>query len=119
MKMNNETCLLWLRRTAGLWESGDLAGAKLSGNMTRWQLEQLSMETIQHALHICGARSLMKPGALERIYRNLSFYSRHDNDDVLLSSIGKSTLGIGTDLSFYTRKSTSVAARTNESEPHE
>lgn len=119
MKMNTETCLLWLRRTAELWEAGELAEAKLSGNMTRWQLEQLSMETIQHALHICGARSLMKPGALERIYRDLSFYTRHDNDDVLLSSIGKSALGIGTDLSFYTRKSATTASRTNKSKRHE
>lgn len=114
MKMNIETCLHWLDRTAGFWEANELAQAKLSGNMTRWQLEQLSMETVQHALHICGARSLIKPSPLERIYRDLSFYVRHDNDDILLSSIGKSVLGIGTDLSFYARNSQPQNTRLND-----
>ena len=101
MRMNIDTCHLWLERTAGHWDAGDQAKAKESGNMTRWLLEQLSVETVNHAIHICGARSLIKPSPLERIFRDLSFYARHDNDDLLLSSIGKSVLGIDHDLSFF------------------
>ncbi|MCB9232392.1 MAG: acyl-CoA/acyl-ACP dehydrogenase [Bacteroidia bacterium] len=104
MQMNQDTCTLWLARTAQLWEEGKIAEAKLSGNMTRWQLEHLSMDTLQHAIHICGARALIKPSPLERIYRDISFYVRHDNADTLLASIGKSVLGIGHDMSFFTRQ---------------
>lgn len=102
MKMNLDTCHLWLKQTADLWEAGEKEAAKLSGNSARYQLEQLSMENVNHAIHVCGARSLIKPSALERVYRDLSFYVRHDNDDLLLASIGKSVLGIGHNQSFFT-----------------
>lgn len=104
MKMNLDTCHLWLQRTAGFWESGDQAAAKQSGNNVRYILEQHSMEIVNHAVHICGARSLIRPSKLERIYRDLSFYVRHDNDDLLLASIGKSVLGIGHNQSFFTEQ---------------
>ena len=42
-----------------------------------------------------------RPGDLERIYRDLSFYVRHDNDDHILATIGRALLGQDHDRSFY------------------
>ena len=44
---------------------------------------------------------LIRPSILERVYRDLSFYVRHDNDDQILATIGKSILGLTHDPSFY------------------
>jgi len=44
---------------------------------------------------------LIRPSVLERVYRDLSFYVRHDNDDHILAMIGKSVLGLAHDPSFY------------------
>jgi hypothetical protein len=38
---------------------------------------------------------------LERVYRDLSFSVRHDNDDHILAMIGKSALGLVHDPSFF------------------
>jgi len=54
----------------------------------------------QHCIRACGARCLNRPSALERIYRDLSFYVRHDNDDHILAMIGKSLLGLTHDPLF-------------------
>ena len=56
---------------------------------------------LDHCIHACGARCLNRPSPIERIYRDLSFYVRHDNDDHILANIGKSVLGLPYDLSFY------------------
>lgn len=101
MKMNVETCQLWLEKTANHWEAGQLKEAQLSGNKTRWLVGQFAEENMAHAIHICGARSLIKPSPLERISRDISFYVQHDNSDLLLSSIGKSALDIEHDASFF------------------
>ena len=47
------------------------------------------------------SRCLNRPSPLERIYRDLSFYVRHDNDDHILATIGKEALGQAHDPSFY------------------
>jgi hypothetical protein len=40
-------------------------------------------------------RALSEPSEpIERIYRDLSFYVRHDNDDHILANIGESVLGL-------------------------
>ena len=98
---NVKSAHLWMRKVATLWETGDVENAKLEGNHLRYLVEQFAMETIQHAIHACGARSLVRPSRLERIYRDLSFYARHDNDDHLLSAIGRSILGESYDVSFF------------------
>ncbi len=99
--MNIETMHLWLRNTATLWETGRELEAKQAGNRTRYLTEELAMETLNHCLKICGARSLIKPSPLERIYRDLSFYVLHDNSDRVLSSIGQEILGEHCDRSFF------------------
>lgn len=99
--MNIETMHLWLRNTAKLWETGRELEAKQAGNRTRYLTEELAMETLNHCLKICGARSLIKPSPLERIYRDLSFYVLHDNSDRVLSSIGQEILGDFCDRSFF------------------
>ena len=99
--MNIETMHLWLRNTANLWETGRDLEAKQAGNRTRYLTEELAMEVLNHCLKICGARSLIQPSPLERIYRDLSFYVLHDNSDRVLSSIGQEILGEHCDRSFF------------------
>ncbi|MCI0488174.1 MAG: acyl-CoA/acyl-ACP dehydrogenase [Blastocatellia bacterium] len=101
MALNLETAHLWLRHVARLWETGKYEEAKLAGSRARYAIEHLAEETVRHSIRACGARSLNRPSPLERIYRDLSFYIRHDNDDHILSMIGKSLLGQPFDPSFY------------------
>ena len=101
MAINVETGHLWLRHVARLWETSQYEEAKLAGSRARHVIEHLAQETVQHAIRACGARCLNRPGPLERIYRDLSFYVRHDNDDHILAMIGKSLLGQSYDPSFY------------------
>lgn len=101
MAINVETAHLWLRHVAHMWEQGLLEEARLAGSRARHIVEHLAEETVQHAIRACGARSLNKPSPLERIYRDLSFYVRHDNDDHVLAMIGKSLLGQTHDPSFH------------------
>ena len=99
--MNLETMHLWLRYTATLWETGQHQEAKQAGNQTRYLTEKLAMETLNHCVKTCGARALIQPSSLERIYRDLSFHVLHDSCDRVLSSIGQDILGQSCDRSFF------------------
>ena len=101
MSVNVETGHLWLRHVARFWETGKYQEAQLAGSRARHVVEHLAEETVKHCIRACGARCLNRPSALERIYRDLSFYVRHDNDDHILAMIGKSVLGLTHDPSFY------------------
>lgn len=101
MAIKIETGNLWLRHVAGMWETGRYQEAQLAGSRARHIIEHLALETLQHCIRVCGARSLNRPSPLERIYRDLSFYVCHDNDDHILATIGKSLLGQTHDPSFY------------------
>jgi alkylation response protein AidB-like acyl-CoA dehydrogenase len=101
MSVNVETGHLWLRHVAHLWETRQYQEAQLAGSRARHVVEHLAEETVKHCVRACGARSLNRPSTLERIYRDLSFYVRHDNDDHILAMIGKSVLGLTHDPSFY------------------
>ena len=101
MSVNVETAHLWLRHVAQLWETGKYEAAQIGGSRARHVVEHLAEETVRHAIRACGARCLNRPSSLERIYRDLSFYVRHDNDDHILAMIGKSLLGLTHDPSFY------------------
>jgi alkylation response protein AidB-like acyl-CoA dehydrogenase len=101
MSVNVETGHLWLRHVARLWETARYLEAKLAGSRARHVVEHLAEETVKHCIQACGARCLVRPSVLERIYRDLSFYVRHDNDDHILAMIGKSVLGLTHDQSFY------------------
>lgn len=101
MSINVETAHLWLRHVARLWETDRRAEAQLAGSRARHVVEHLAEETVRHCIRACGARCLNRPSPLERIYRDLSFYVRHDNDDHILAMIGKSILGQQHDPSFY------------------
>ncbi|HVG22236.1 MAG TPA: acyl-CoA dehydrogenase family protein [Blastocatellia bacterium] len=96
-----ETANLWLRHVAIMWETGRHKEAQLAGSRARHIIEHLATESLQHCIRACGARSLNRPSPLERIYRDLSFYVCHDNDDHILAMIGKSLLGQSHDPSFY------------------
>jgi len=116
MALNLETAHLWLKHVSFLWDVGRVAEAKAAGNKTRYQLEVLAAETVENAIHICGARGLVRPSPLERIYRDLTIYRRHDNLDHILATIGKEALGVAHDSSFFrvdpnekTTKSTPMA----------
>ncbi len=101
MSVNVETGHLWLRHVATLWETGKYKEAQIAGSRARHVMEHLAEETVKHCIRACGARCLNRPSVLERIYRDLSFYVRHDNDDQILAMIGKSVLGLTHDPSFY------------------
>ena len=101
MSVDVETAHLWLRHVARLWETGRYSEAQLAGSRARHVIEHLATGTVEHAIRACGARCLNRPSALERIYRDLSFYVRHDNDDQILATVGKSILGLTHDPSFY------------------
>lgn len=101
MSVNVETAHLWLRHVARLWETGRYKEAQIAGSRARHVVEHLAEDTVKHCIRACGARCLNRPSALERIYRDLSFYVRHDNDDHILAMIGKSVLGLTHDPSFY------------------
>jgi alkylation response protein AidB-like acyl-CoA dehydrogenase len=101
MSVNVETAHLWLRHVARLWETGKYQEAQVAGSRARHVVEHLAEDTVKQCIRACGARCLIRPSALERIYRDLSFYVRHDNDDHILAMIGKSLLGLTHDPSFY------------------
>jgi alkylation response protein AidB-like acyl-CoA dehydrogenase len=101
MALNVESGHLWLRHVARLWESGDCEEARIAGSRARYLVEHLAEETLQHAVRACGARGLNRPSALERTFRDLSIYIRHDNDDQVLATIGRALLGRTFDSSFY------------------
>jgi alkylation response protein AidB-like acyl-CoA dehydrogenase len=104
MAVNIKTAHLWLDYVADLWEGPDIEIAKSSGNMVRYLVEQLVTQTVEHAVHTCGARALIQPGPLERILRDVTLYARHDDDDQVLATIGKSILGQTHDRSFFKMK---------------
>ncbi|HEX3188044.1 MAG TPA: acyl-CoA dehydrogenase family protein [Pyrinomonadaceae bacterium] len=101
MSVNVETAHLWLRHVARLWETGRYLEAQLAGSRARHVVEHLAESTVKDSIRACGARCLIRPSTLERVYRDLSFYVRHDNDDHILATIGKSVLGLTHDPSFY------------------
>lgn len=101
MSINVETGHLWLRHVARLWEADKREEAQVAGSRARHVIEHLAEDVVKRCIRACGARSLNRPSRLERIYRDLSFYVRHDNDDQLLATIGKSLLGQPCDVSFY------------------
>jgi alkylation response protein AidB-like acyl-CoA dehydrogenase len=101
MSVNVETAHLWLKHVARLWETGRYLEAQIAGSRARHVVEHLAESTVKDCIRACGARCLIRPSALERIYRDLSFYVRHDNDDHILAMIGKSILGLTHDPSFY------------------
>jgi len=101
MSINVETAHLWLRHVARMWESGRREEAQIAGSRARHVIEHLAENTVQRCIRACGARCLNRPSSLERIYRDLSFYVRHDNDDHILAMIGKSLLGESHDASFF------------------
>jgi alkylation response protein AidB-like acyl-CoA dehydrogenase len=101
MSVNVETAHLWLKHVARLWETAKYQEAQIAGSRARHVVEHLAEDSVKHCMRACGARCLIRPSVLERIYRDLSFYVRHDNDDHILSMIGKSVLGLTHDPSFY------------------
>jgi alkylation response protein AidB-like acyl-CoA dehydrogenase len=101
MSMNVETADLWLKHVAELWDQARIEEAKIAGIRARCTVEKLAMEIIDHSVRACGARSLVKPSPVERIYRDLSIYVRHDNLDQILATIGYQIFGGGYDISFF------------------
>ncbi|GAA3543321.1 acyl-CoA dehydrogenase family protein [Amycolatopsis ultiminotia] len=101
MAVNIQTCHLWLAHVAQFWDRGQRADAQRAGNCARHLVEHLALETVEHCVRACGARSLVRPSPVERILRDLTFYARHDNDDHVLATIGRATLGHTHDSSFF------------------
>lgn len=101
MSLNVETADLWLRHVADLWDASRTEEAKVAGIRARCLVEKLAMEILDHCVRACGARSLLKPSPVERIYRDLSIYVHHDNSDQVLATVGLQVLGRHYDGSFF------------------
>lgn len=101
MAINSQTSLLWLRHVSNLWETGRYEEAKAAGSCARYLIEQLSEDTVKRCIRACGARCLNRPSPVERIYRDLSFYVRHDSADHILATVGRIELGLPADVSFH------------------
>lgn len=101
MAVEVDTAHLWLAHVAALWDSGRRDEAGFAGNEARHLIEHLALSTIDNCVRACGARSLIRPSPVERILRDLTLYVRHDNDDHILATIGRSALGQAHDASFY------------------
>jgi alkylation response protein AidB-like acyl-CoA dehydrogenase len=90
---------------AGLWDHQRTEEAKAAAPKVRYLVEKLATETLDHCIRACGARTLLKPSPVERIYRDLSLYVRHDNADQVLATVGKQLLGGAHDHSFFSNAS--------------
>jgi alkylation response protein AidB-like acyl-CoA dehydrogenase len=101
MAVNVASGRLWVQRVAELWDGGREKEAQSAGSMARHAIEHLALATLEHAIRACGARCLNHPSPVGRMSRDLSFYTRHDNDDHLLATIGRSMLGESFDPSFF------------------
>ena len=101
MSLDIETSELWLRKVAGLWDSGAYPSAQLAGARARYVVEMLALEVLNRCIRACGARCLNRPSSVERLYRDLAIYVRHDNADHILSMIGKELLAQPHDPSFF------------------
>jgi alkylation response protein AidB-like acyl-CoA dehydrogenase len=101
MSLNIETAHLWLKHVAQLWDNNRAEEAKAAAPKVRYVIEKLATETLDHCVRACGARALIKPSPVERIYRDLSLYVRHDNADQVLATVGHQLLGNAHDQSFF------------------
>ena len=101
MSLNIETAHLWLKHVADLWDDNRIEEAKAAAPKVRYLVEKLATETLDHCVRACGARALVKPSPVERIYRDLSLYVRHDNADHVLATVGQQLLGNANDPSFF------------------
>ena len=72
MSLNIETAHLWLKHVAELWDHQRVEEAKVAAPKVRYLVEKLATETLDHCIRACGARALLKPSPVERIYRDLS-----------------------------------------------
>jgi alkylation response protein AidB-like acyl-CoA dehydrogenase len=112
MSLNVETAHVWLKHVAELWDTNRIEEAKVAGIRARYLVEKLAMEILDHCVRACGARSLVKPSPVERIYRDLSLYVRHDNCDHVLATIGSQVLERDHDGSFFSPRVTSAGNTT-------
>lgn len=101
MTMDLDAANLWLHHVARAWDQGRIDEAKDAGSRARYLVEQHALRVLDDAVHVCGARGLIRPSKLERIVRDLTFYARHDNDDHILATVGRGVLGRRHDLSFH------------------
>jgi alkylation response protein AidB-like acyl-CoA dehydrogenase len=101
MAMNLDSADLWLHHVARLWDAGRIDEAKHASSRARYVVEAQALAVVDDAVHVCGARGLIRPSRLERIVRDLTFYSRHDSDDQILATVGRGVLGLRQDLSFH------------------
>jgi alkylation response protein AidB-like acyl-CoA dehydrogenase len=101
MAVNVESGYLWLHHVGRMWDTGRVGEARMAGNRARHVVEHLAVETVDHCIRACGARSLVRPSPVERILRDLTIYVRHDNDDQVLATIGRAVLGETHDPTFY------------------
>ncbi len=104
IQMNLDTLDLWLQDVATKVSGADKTASRIAGSKLRWLAETLSEDTVKRCVKMCGARSLNKPSRLERVYRDLSIYTLHDNADHMLANVGRELLGEPTQDAFFAIK---------------
>jgi alkylation response protein AidB-like acyl-CoA dehydrogenase len=102
MRIAVATTRAFMEHTAALWAEGREDDAAVASNIFRLFAEEQATSALDHAAKACGASSLLAPHPLERIWRDLTTYVRHENTDALLSTVGKATLGLNYDPNFST-----------------
>lgn len=112
MRIALEAANLMLVNCAWLWQSGQVQEAKIADNRLRIFADEATLKVLNLAIKACGATSLMKTYPLERLQRDLTFYTRHENFDAILATVGKEALNLPYDPGFSRAEPAVVAART-------
>lgn len=100
MKIGIELMQGYLERTAAGWTSGRVAEAAVMSNICRAIGEEQAEAVLHAAIRACGASALLEKYPLERIFRDLATYVRHESIDRILGTIGRACLGLSYDANW-------------------
>jgi alkylation response protein AidB-like acyl-CoA dehydrogenase len=86
---------LMLAHTARLYSERKHDAAFHSSRMVRAYSESAVARVLDLVEASCGSSFHLMPSPMERVLRDWHFYRRHENRDLILSSMGKTIFGLG------------------------
>jgi alkylation response protein AidB-like acyl-CoA dehydrogenase len=89
------TAELLLGHTAELYRERRNPEAFNASRMLRAYSQMAMQRVIDLVQSCCGSSIYLRPHPMERVLRDWQFYSRHENKDLILGTIGKSEFGLG------------------------